>query len=429
MSAFYHFRQSSPAIQLLLINSFSINCGFYMLYPYLTVYFRDDLGFAAWAIGLILGIRVLSQQGMTIFGGTLADRVGYKFAILVGLTLRAAGFAALGLAESFPTVLAAAVVSGLGGAVFSPASRAYYSGSAKERRAEVFALDNAFSQAGALIGPLIGLALLAVSLRTVAITSASVFFTLMLFQSRFLPEVRPAAGMAMTSIRAGWGEVLHNRQFVLFAIAMFGQFTLINQLYLGLPLEIERLTGSQTGVSALFIISSVLTIVLQVQVTSFFKRRLRPPYAITAGLFVMGLAFLPALISASVLDSNDEAVNLFSAEGAVLLLPLLSAALLAFGVMIANPFALEMVPRLGRDGLTATYFGVYATASGIGATTGNVLTGIAFDQQDALGLPGLPWLFMILLGAFCAVFMFNLARSARFQAAAEAPPSPTTVSA
>ncbi len=82
MSAFYHFRQSSPAIQLLLVNSFSINCGFYMLYPYLTVYFRDDLGFAAWAIGLILGIRVLSQQGMTIFGGTLADRVGYKFAIL-----------------------------------------------------------------------------------------------------------------------------------------------------------------------------------------------------------------------------------------------------------------------------------------------------------------------------------------------------------
>jgi MFS family permease len=414
LSAFLHFRQSPAAIRLLLVNSFSINLGFYMLYPYLTVYFRDDLGFAAWAIGLILGIRVLSQQGMMLFGGTIADRIGYKTSILLGLTLRAAGFAAMGMAETFPTVLAAAIVSGLGGAVFSPATRAYMAVSASGRRAEVFALENAFSQAGALLGPLVGLALLGISLRTVALVSAAVFFGLMVFQSRFLPDVRSPAPGGSASIRSGWAEVLRNRPFILFAIAMFGQFTLINQLYLGLPLEIERLTGGEAGISGLFIVSSVVTILLQVQVTSFMKARFRPAAAIVIGLLIMGLAFVPSLLSAALIDGQSEAIDLTSAAGLVLVLPLLSAGLLAFGVMVANPFALEMVPRLGTTGLTATYFGVYQTAAGFGATAGNVLTGIAFDQQERLGFAGLPWLFMVALGAACALFMLSLSRRQEF---------------
>jgi MFS family permease len=350
-----------------------------------------------------------------LFGGTLADRFGYKTCILLGLTLRATGFASLGLATTFPTVLGAAIVSGLGGAVFSPASRAYISVSAPQRRAEIFALENAFSQAGALLGPLVGLALLGISLETVALTSAAVFFCLMVFQSRFLPVVHSPSGGASMSILAGWAEVLRNRPFVLFAIAMFGQFTLINQLYLGLPLEIERLTGSETGISGLFIVSSIVTILLQVQVTSFFKKRIRTAYAIVIGLCIMGLAFVPSLLSAVLLDGTTDEIDLLSSDGLVLLLPLLSAGLLAVGVMVANPFALEMVPKLGKAHLTATYFGVYQTASGFGALAGNSLTGVAFDQQERLGVEGLPWLFMVALGFFCAAFMFTLSRRPEFQ--------------
>jgi len=424
LSGTYAFLKTSPAIQLLLLNSFTINCGFYMLYPYLTVYFREDLGFAAWMIGLILGVRVFAQQGMTFFGGGFADRVGYKLAIMVGLSVRAIGFAGLGLASSFPAVLAAAIVSGLGGAVFSPASRAYMSDSVPGQRAEAFALDNAFTQAGTLLGPLLGLALLSFDFRAVALVAAGVFLALMLFQSTFLPDVKPAGAESRPSMRAGWGEVLRNRPFVLFAIAMFGQFTLVNQLYLGLPLEIERLTNSQSGVGALFIVASVLTILLQIKVTSFLKPRVRPPVAIAAGLLIMGLAFLPTLVSASAIGERQETVKLFSSASAVLLLPLCSSVLLALGVMVATPFSLEMVSRFGRGGLTATYFGVFTTASGIGATAGNVLTGIAFDKQESMGFQGLPWLFMIGLGAACGLFMLRLSRRPDFQQVDQAALSP-----
>ncbi|SED22883.1 hypothetical protein SAMN05428945_4255 [Streptomyces sp. 2224.1] len=43
---------------------------------------------AAWAAGLVLGVRNLSQRGMFLIGGTLADRYGYQAPIMAGRLLR-----------------------------------------------------------------------------------------------------------------------------------------------------------------------------------------------------------------------------------------------------------------------------------------------------------------------------------------------------
>ncbi len=48
-------------------------------------------------IGLILGLRTFSQQGMFILGGTLADRHGAKTIILAGCVVRVAGFLPAGV--------------------------------------------------------------------------------------------------------------------------------------------------------------------------------------------------------------------------------------------------------------------------------------------------------------------------------------------
>ena len=65
-------------VQLLLVNQLAINIGFYMLMPYLAGYLSAELAMAAWMVGLVLGMRNLSQQGMFLLGGSLADRIGYN---------------------------------------------------------------------------------------------------------------------------------------------------------------------------------------------------------------------------------------------------------------------------------------------------------------------------------------------------------------
>ena len=80
------WRSFDRAAHVLMLNQFGINLGFYLLMPYLAGYLAGPLGLAAWAIGLVLGVRNFSQQGMFIVGGTLADRIGYTVTYTGGST-------------------------------------------------------------------------------------------------------------------------------------------------------------------------------------------------------------------------------------------------------------------------------------------------------------------------------------------------------
>src|SRR5690606_27316543 len=152
-------RSFDRPVRLLMVNQLTINLGFYMLMPSLADHLSTDLGLAAWLIGLTLGVRNLSQQGMFLVGGSLADRVGYKPMILSGLVLRTVGFALLGVAEALPVLIVASALTGLAGALFNPAVRAYLAQEAGDRKVEAFAAFNVFYQMGILAGPLIGLLL------------------------------------------------------------------------------------------------------------------------------------------------------------------------------------------------------------------------------------------------------------------------------
>ena len=408
MTALRQFLAQSRAVQVLLVNELTIFLSFYMLYPYLAIYFRETLGFSAWTVGLILGIRVLSQQGMNVIGGTLADRLGYKPLIIAGLTLRAAGFALFGFVDSLAGTLVAAILTGLAGALFGPALRAYLAAESPGRRAEVFALANLAGQVGTLLGPPVGVALLAFSFRLVCVAAGVIFLGLMLLQFRYLPRRVDLLAEGPRPVLRDWGEVLANRGFLLFAAVMLAYSVLLSQMYLTLPLEARRATGSDVAVGSLFVLSSILAIVGQVRVTAWCEARYRPPEAVALGLALMTVGFAAPLVAA--LAGHIEPAGSAAPTLASLGPTLIAMTFLTVGAMVASPFAMAMVPRFGRDRLIATYFGFYAMAGGIGSTVGNALVGAALDAQSRPGLVGLPWGLMLALGAGAAVALRHLDR-------------------
>jgi MFS family permease len=418
------FRAQDRTVQILLINELTIFLSFAMLYPYLAVHFTRDLGFATWMVGLILGVRTLSQQGLTVIGGTLADRLGHKPVIIAGLGVRTIGFALFGLTDAFAGIMVAAILSGFAGALFSPALRSYIAAETAGKRAEIFALTSVFGQTGNLTGPLVGVLLLRVSFQAVCLGAAGLFFLLMLLQIRYLPSrERPATGAAR-SLRRDWGEVLTNRPFLLFSLATVGYLVLNNQLYLALPLEVGRLTGSDALVGLIYVLPSLLMIAAQVWVTRRCRARWRPPTTIALGLTLMGLAFVPTLLATPVLPLRaGEAGPL--AGLAILALNLspvlLSIALLAFGQMMAQPFTMELIPALARERLLGTYFGFSSVAAAIGVTIGNTVTGAAFDAAAGGGPPLLPWLVMIAIGVASGTAVAALDRGGLLGARSPAP--------
>lgn len=187
MKVLREMRRFPLAVQLLLVNQLGVNTGFYLLIPYLATHLTENLGMSAAVVGVVLGVRNLSQQGLFIIGGSASDRLGARGVIIAGCALRTVGFALFALGDSLAVLLAASVLSGLAGALFNPAVRTYIAQEADERKAEAFALFNVFATTGALIGPLLGSALLLVDFRTSALTAAGIFAVLTVAQALVLP--------------------------------------------------------------------------------------------------------------------------------------------------------------------------------------------------------------------------------------------------
>jgi MFS family permease len=102
---------------VLLGSQFVFNIGFYAVVPFLALFLRDDMLLSGGLIGLILGLRTFSQQGMFIIGGTLADRYGAKAIILAGCVVRVAGYLLLACGTSLWPIILGACLTGVGGAV------------------------------------------------------------------------------------------------------------------------------------------------------------------------------------------------------------------------------------------------------------------------------------------------------------------------
>ncbi|MET9441852.1 MFS transporter [Streptomyces sp. NPDC006610] len=397
MQTWREVRTFPLAVRLLLVNQLGVNTGFYLLVPYLATHLTENLGMSAAVVGVVLGVRNLSQQGLFIVGGSAADRLGARGVIIAGCGLRTLGFGLFALGDGLPVLLAASVLSGLAGALFNPAVRAYVAQEAGERKAEAFALFNVFATAGALIGPLLGSLLLLVDFRTSALTAAGVFAALTVAQALVLParETEPSG----SGVLADWREVVGNRAFVAYALAMVGMFTLENQLYLLLPAGAREATGWDGAAGLVFLVGTVANLTLQLRLTRVLGSRGSRGRWIAAGLTLMGLAFLPpALVAGSPAGGPLAAVAVLT-----------GVLLLYIGLMVASPFVMELIPGFGRPGLTGTYYGVFYVVSGVAAAVGNTVVGWTMDTGES-GAAWLPWVCCALFGLASAAAVARLHR-------------------
>ena len=260
-----------PVPRLLVLTQLAFNIGFYLVLPFLADHLADDLGLASAVVGLVLGLRTFSQQGLFMLGGVLADRFGTRPVVLIGCAVRVAGFLILAFAGTLTAVLAGTLLTGVAAALFSPAveSALAREGGRLEadggvRRTELFAMFAVAGQVGAVLGPLLGVVLLGVGFRATCLAAAAVFVLILLMHARWLPR-EPGVHRADPLV-AALVEVAGNRRFLLFAAANSACLLAYNQLYLALPVELDRV-GGEAALGWLFALASVQVVVAQLPVT------------------------------------------------------------------------------------------------------------------------------------------------------------------
>ncbi|MFF9350805.1 MDR family MFS transporter [Streptomyces sp. NPDC014734] len=392
---------TTPYLRLLTATQFAFNIGFYAVLPYLATHLGAGLGMAGWLVGLVLGLRTFSQQGLFVVGGALTDRYGPRPVVLAGCVLRIVGFGWLALADSTVTVVAAVVLIGFAAALFSPAVESETAREAvrHERdtgtpRAQVLAVFSAAGQAGAFIGPLLGslLLLLDAGFRAACLAGALVFVGVLAGHARLMPRRAPAVrpdDRSRRSLREPLCEVFGNGPFLVLCLAYSSYLIAYNQLYLSLPDEVERATGSQAALGWLFALSSLLVVCAQLPLTRWSARRITPRTALVTGLAVVATGF-----AAVPLTPGGPAGLL---PGAVLVV------LLTAGQMLLVPAARGLVPDLVDDRRLGLATGAMSSVSGVAVLGGSAATGALLDAPAPVrwaALAAVP-----LTGAVLAAFL------------------------
>lgn len=372
------FRSFPLSVRLLLVNQLAGNTGFYMLMPFLAGYLLTDVRLSAAVVGVVLGVRNLSQQGLFLVGGAISDRLGARGVIIVGAAIRALGFALFAVGGSLAVVLLASVLTGFAGALFNPAVRAYIARDSAERSASAFALFNVFGNVGSALGPLAGTVLVAIGFRLTAGVAAGIFLALTVAQLVLLPA-RPVP-RADHGVLRDFRNLIAHTAFWGFAAALAGMFALQSQSYFILTLQAREVAGphATAAVAALFLVDTAVILLLQVRITQRIARGERGP-AMATGMAVMGAAFVIPPLSAPLLDSETGG----GIVGVTLrMTPILAAVVvLTIGVMIVQPFVNELIAAFGGERLTGTYFGAFYLISGVYTVCLTSLVGVAVDHS------------------------------------------------
>jgi DHA1 family multidrug resistance protein-like MFS transporter len=400
-------RQRPLAVVTLLANTCLMNFGFSILIPMLALHFTNSLGFTAAAIGLVLALRQIAQQGLDLPGGVFADRFGARTAITIGCFVRAAGFLGIGCARTLPELIGWAVVSGIGGAFFDASGTAALADLvAPHKRQQAFAASATMGNIGQTLGPLVGVALLGINFAVVGIAAAVCFVVVGLLTLALVPAAtlrrtipaRPRDATAEERPRApthapagaSLALLLRDRTFVWLTGLLAGFWFLWAQLNISVPLVAAQLGGARLA-GAAFAINAGPAVLLQYPVARVVGRRVsaRVVLAISVALCGVGMALAFAGLSVAIFVAG---VGLF-----------------ALARMLIWPTVNAVTADLAPEGRLGAYFGFGALAVAIGAGGGQLTGGMLYDMARSAHQPALLWGSMLVIGLGTGAGLLRLA--------------------
>jgi MFS family permease len=342
--------------------------------PYWALYLTQELD----ASGAQAGALIAVAGGMGLvgapLGGYLADRIGRRPTILIGLAIGSAGMLAYGTASSLLLLAVITPLWAVSSDIESPATSAAIADLVEQRlRTEAFGLNRQAQNVLFALGPPLGaLITVAFSMRwlfIVAGLATAAFFVIVLVG---VPETRVPAEDADEHVH--FSVALHDRALVLLAVGT-GLGTIVYVQFdsvLGVFLHQERGYEIATW-GFLFGINPILVGLLQYPIARWAGAR-SPRAVLATGVLLEGLALF-ALWPASPL-------------------PVLVAAIvvLALGEMLVAPVAAAVAASLAPAALRGTYQGIldlgFAVSFAPGTFVGLWLVGGGHGEvMLALALP------------------------------------------
>ncbi|MFD9593979.1 MFS transporter [Kitasatospora sp. NPDC059973] len=340
-------------VRLLLLARVINQLGAFSL-PFLTALISTDHGASLTTAGLVSAAFGLATIPSRLAGGHLADRIGRRTTVVLGLCGCAVAQLVIAASVSLIWAVAGAVLLGLAFELYEPPSQAIVGESVPERhRVRAFSLFSAALAAGAMGAGLLAALLGRWDLRWLFVTDAATCLACALLIGLALPRDRPEPSGA--DLNGSAVRPLRDRA-LLSVLATGTAYALVNQqTVVTLPLALARQGLPAADAGLLFTAAAATTVLAQPLIRLPFTTRLTTPVTLAlahlllaAGLTGFALTrTLPALLAFAAVKSLGD--------------------LLVMGRVYA------LVTDLAPPGASGRYLAVFGTSWGIAATLAPLL--------------------------------------------------------
>ncbi len=360
---------------ILIGSSFIDSLGGTILFPFFTLYITKRFGIGMAQAGILLAIFSLSGMAGSLVGGALADRLGRKIMIILGLLLSAGSSLVMGFINELEVFYFVAVIVGLLSDIGRPAREAMIADLLPdEQRAGGFGVFRVIHNLAWVIGPSIGGFLAARSYMSLFVTDAVMSTITALLILRFIFDTKPQKAeehehQSFRAILAGYRHVLKNGIFVAFVLVSLLMLLVYQQLYSTFSVFLRDYRGiSESGFGMLMSFNAVLVVLFQFWISRLVGKR--NPFLMLA----LGTVFYLFGYTAF-----GYVHGFFFFLGAVVLITI--------GEMIMMPVQMSIVAKLSPEDMRGRYMAASGFSWSVASMAGPWGAGMIMDNYD----PNLVW--------------------------------------
>jgi proton-dependent oligopeptide transporter, POT family len=339
--------------------------SYYAAFASLARYLHEALNFPTERAADLTGLFGGLVWFLAIFGGAIADRLGFRRALSLAYLILATAYFLLGsiaapwlapIRNAMPLswfVLFILMLPALGVALVKPCVVGTTARASKENvRSIGYSIYYTLVNIGGALGPFVASWVHQnVSVENVfRVAAASVFLMFFLVLVLF-KEPRQSGEKHVASVGetlTNFGKVLTNPKFMLFLLIFSGYWIVYWQEFITLPLYVHDYIDPKADTEKMLVTGPIIVIALTV-VISVLTKRVAPFRAVLLGTLISMVAFAVIALHATVAAAY------------------ISLAVVALGELTQQPRYYDYISRLAPSGQQGTYMGFAFLPLGIGA--------------------------------------------------------------
>ena len=371
----------------LLVIQLIVAVGFGAAMPFVTLYLHTQLGAPMTLVGSIMLISALVASFGRIGGGEVADHIGRRPLLLVGMTARVLVFALMALAIylrwSVWTVGFIFLLVRLAGGAVRPGLMAMVSDVVlPENRVEAYALFRIGSNAGWALGTAIGGFLVSVSYGALFVLTTCASLMGLVLVALFVRESIRTAETERFALKRVL-DVGKDLRFLVFCIWSVLLFVVMGQFASTLAVFSTQSIGiTEFQLGWLFTINGIAVVLLQWPAAWLAGR-----VGIRKGLVLGCLGYAIGYFTVGLVPGFSLLVG--------------SMLIITIGEVIFSPTSMAAVANMAPSERVGRYMGFFGLTEALGWSLGPFLGGVLFDHLS--GQPVLLWGLIAAVGVVAAL--------------------------